>query len=75
MSWVQFTLMFPGARRYFAAGYPRCQDWVCRERKQQALGEVADVSTLRRPGRKEKVTVIQVKSDAQIPVQLPIQHK
>lgn len=75
MRWLQLTVMYPSARRYFAAGYPACQDWVCRERKQHGLGEVADVSILRRPGRKEKVTVIQVKNDARIPVKLPIHHK
>lgn len=54
MSWVRLTLMYPSARRYFAAGCPPCQDRVCRERKQRGLGEVADVSALRRAGRKIK---------------------
>lgn len=54
MSWAQFTLMYPSAGRYFAAEHTHCQDGVCRERKQQSLGEVADVSTLRRLGRKKK---------------------
>lgn len=75
MSWVQLTVTYPSAGRYFTAGYPRCWVRVCGERKQQGLGEVADVSTLTRLGRKEKVTVIQVKSDAWIPVQLPLHHK